>query len=353
MTSTKSLSLEQLRRRFDRLRALQQRLTRPVPKHFTACGRRYDLPLRSKTGPSFTTVPPHMLDYLAGFFDGDGSVIEENGILRLKVSQAESSSQVLLLFRNVLGGGIYAEGNTVGMRQVVLRWCLLGERACHAAELLRQSSSCKYDQLLLVRSQLQRRAELKSLKAVAPSKAVCPSWSYLAGFFDAEGHIKIVYPASIVLQIEQKFPQILHAIRDFFLDAGITCVIYNRRVHYALVINRTSESKRILSRLLMEGLRAKRLQARICLDLGSIKFHDIRVMLTKRVGYQSRYVRLTSAGAERAYEIKKLRSRLWKSQANSPSQLAQLKQLQEDHLLKCAEERNQLLRADIRSQLQQ
>ena len=355
-------SLKELQRRFDRLKTLQQRLVHPAPKHLVACGRRYDLPLRAKAAQAFTTCPPRVLDYLSGFFDGDGTVVADGRGLRLGMSQAKSNSTTLLLFRNVLGGGIYTNGRSVGMAQSMLQWALTGGRAQHAAGVLSQSSSCKYDQLLLCRSGSRDSSAMKTLKTVAPSRAVCPSWSYLAGFFDAEGHIKIDYPASMSLQIGQKFPDILHSIRDFLLkNSGAKCSIYSTsRGHHLLTVSGTAECKSILRRLLIEGLRAKRETATISIALTQGNFHDIRDMLAKRVGYQARYVRLTAAGTERAYEIRKLRAQLALLGGSTASEgtlrnqlLLQLEQRQESHRIKCAAERCQLLRADIRTQLHQ
>ena len=357
----KSLSLEQLQRRFDRLRSLQQCLVHPVPKHLIACGRKYDLPLRAKTAPPLTKCPQRVLDYLAGFFDGDGCVLVNKGRLRLSISQAESSSNVLLLFRNVFGGGIYTEGRPAGLQQATLQWQVNGQCAQHAAGMLKQSSSRKCDQLLLCRSTLPVFTVIKTSRDVAPSRGPCPSWSYLAGFFDAEGHIKVQYPATMTLQIGQKVPHILYSIRDFLKDFEATCSIYScGQGHHKLTVLGTAACKSILRRLLIGGLRVKRETASISIALTQGRFHDIRYELAKRVGYQARYVRLSAAGAERAYEIRKLRARLRRLGGPNTSEgtlrnqlLLQLEQLQETHRVECAAERYQLLRADIRSQLQQ
>ena len=354
----KSLSLEQLQRRFDRLQALQRRLAQPPPTFFVAGGRRYDLPLRAGTAKQHADVPQRVLEYMGGFFDGDGCVSIQKSQYRLSMTQAQSGSEVLLLFRNLFGGGVYSKGKALGGRRVTLQWSVSSTSSRLAAGRLSQVSGGKYDQLLLAESALPDPSRLSSLRAMAPSRAVCPSWSYLAGFFDAEGHIRLRYPASIALQIGQKFPHVLHAIRDFLSRTGIKCCIYPTDTSYLLITTRTEESKYILRRLLIGGLRVKRHAARISLDLTPGNFHHVRSELEKRVGLQSRYKRLTAAGAERAHVILTLQEKTRKrtgSSKLSPHRHTnpQLLTLQATHQLRCAEERYFLLRADIRAKLRQ
>ncbi|CAE7827483.1 USP [Symbiodinium sp. CCMP2456] len=352
----KSMSLEQLQRRFDRLQALQRRLANPPPTFFVAGGRRYDLPLRAGAAKQCADVPQRVLDYMGGFFDGDGCVNIDSSRYRLKITQAQSGSEVLLLFRNVFGGGIYAQGKTLGMHRAALQWSVGSNSARLAAGRLSQSTCCKYDQLLLAESALPDRSRLTILRALAPSRAVCPSWSYLAGFFDAEGHIRLRYPSSIALQIGQKFPHVLHAIQDFLWCAEIRSSMYTSSSSHLLVVNRTEECKHVLRRLLVAGLRVKRDTARISLELTPSNFHHVRSELEKRVGLQSRYKRLTAAGAERAHVIRTLQAKTREGTATSNIALhrhinPQLMSLQATHRLRCAEERYLLLRADIRSKL--
>ena len=182
----KSLSLEQLQRRFDRLRALQRRLTRAPAKHFIACGKRYDLPLTARAAkPCPDDIPPRVVDYMAGFFDGDGCVSRhKNKYYRLSVGQAESGSVVLLLFRNLLGGGICSADKALGTRQVMLQWSVYSKRAQHAAATLSRSSCSTYDQLLAAAgAALPEWSRQNSMK---PSRAVCPflvlfSWLFRCG----------------------------------------------------------------------------------------------------------------------------------------------------------------------------
>ncbi|CAE7816678.1 USP [Symbiodinium necroappetens] len=351
----KSLSLEQLQRRFDRLRSLQRRLARAPATHFIACGKRYDLPLSARTAkPCADVIPPRIVDYMAGFFDGDGCVSRHKDKYQLSVGQAESGSEVLLLFRNLLGGGIYAKGRAQGTRQVTLQWSVFSKRAQHAAAKLSRSSCFKHEKLWLAAA-LPERSRQNGMK---PSRALCRSWSYLAGFFDAEGSIRIRYPAGLTLQIGQTSPYVLFAIQDFLARTGIQCSVHEYSGRHLLEANRTEECRLLLKRLLTAGLRVKRHAARVSLELAPGNFHHVRSKLQEVVGLQSRYRRLTAAGAERAYEIQKTRTKIDRgggiAEIERPRLVqSQLMNLQATHRLKCAEERYVLLRADIRSQLRQ
>ncbi|CAE7253202.1 USP [Symbiodinium sp. CCMP2592] len=347
----KSLSLEQLQRRFDRLRALQCRLARPPVKHFIACGKRYDLPLRARTAkPCVDVIPPRVVDYMAGFFDGDGCVSRHRSEYQLSVGQAESGSEVLLLFRNLLGGGIYSVDKALVTQQVMLQWSVFSKRARHAAASLSIGSCSKYYQLRLAAAILPEWSRQQSMK---PSRSLCPSWSYLAGFFDAEGCIRVRYPARLTLQIVQTCPHVLFAIQEFLAYVGMRCSVRDYGRRHQLEANRTEECRLILKRLLIAGLRVKRHAARISLELAPGNFHHVRSELEKVVGLQSRYKRLTAAGAERAYEIEKLRRKIDRRGGISEIERHRLVHLRATHRLKYAEERYVLLRADIRSQLRQ
>ena len=352
------LSLEQLTRRFDRLRELQRALIVPESRDFVSCGRKYALPLTAKTAQPCNRIPARVLQYLAGFFDGDGCVFSRKGRCHLSVGQARSSSEVLLLFRNMFGGGIYSKGTSVGMQQSCLQWALYGDSARHAASALCQSSTSKQDQLLAAAKGMHGNC-LKAVAALSKlepeASAACTSWSYMAGFFDAEGSIKVVYPAAVSLQISQKDVFVLYGIQAFLRAEGFSSSIYKDRRWHKLAVCRTAEAKHVLERLLLGGLRAKRKAARICLELMVGNFHKIRSQLLDCVGYQSRYTRSSTAGVERAYKIKKCQASLrnkYGSQSTAPEDLKQqLKEMRDSHAMQSIREKLTLLRADIRLQI--
>ena len=356
-------TLQRLQRRFDRLRDLNKRLVLPASAYFVACGLRFNLPLGAKAASPCKRIPQRTLEYLAGFFDGDGCVSSGDAKRKhagLQVHQVVSGGQVLLLFRNCFGGGIYARPST-GLHQPVLEWYLHGPQARHAASLLATVSSCKQSQLHVASIWPKNHSEradsvtaLRELKHKPPGRAVCPSWAYLAGFFDADGCVSARYPSSLVLIIDQKLPDILYAIRDFLLAAGIHCQVAMYVGTGRLTISKTESSKYVLTRMLSAGLRAKREAARAALTLNRQNFHNVREVLVGIVGRQSRYKRLTPQGLQRSAAISCLKRKL---RARTPfsdkfSDLEQeLQDLKLEHARWCAMEGCELVRKDIRSRL--
>ena len=358
--STKTL--QQLDRRFRRLRALQQRLVLPPLTHFTTCGRRFNLPLRAKTArPCCRQLPQRTLEYLAGFFDGDGCVSSapRGANSRLYVGQCVPGSEVLLLFRSAFGGSIRSYGRTMSMHRPHLTWLVCGERARHAASVLGPATSCKQSQLLVAsdwprcyEAQAHAAAQLKKLKHVPPQSALCRSWAYLAGFFDAEGCISLRFPRSLELIVPQKIPNILYAIREFLAAEGIACRVATGKNCARLTICATEASKQVLVRLLSAGLRVKRQAARTELSVSRDTFHLTRKDLANNVGYQNRYQRLTAEGLERSRSIARLTCKLQvATDALRPALQGELQQLKVDHAWNCALERCASIRSDIRAHL--
>ena len=91
----------------------------PPPKTFTVDGKIYPLPLKTLK----TVRPPpgepsrEELEYLAGFFDGDGCVTMSDRSIVLSVSQSIDSARVLLRFCQAFGGGVCLSENRHGW------WC--------------------------------------------------------------------------------------------------------------------------------------------------------------------------------------------------------------------------------------
>ena len=317
------------------------------------------MPLRSDHAHPCKQVSPRLLGYLAGFFDGDGCVIpcsDKSGI-RLSVSQAESNNVVLLLFRNVFGGSIAREHHARGLRRPSLQWQLSGGIAQQVASILSTSTVCKHKQLVLASAWPQEQglrseaaAKIKLLKQEAPAEATCPSWQYLAGFFDAEGCIILLSPSSLRLEIKQKFPPVLHSIQGFLAHHDVGCTIYQKESCSLLVVRRSETCKFVLAELIRSGLRAKREAARLAVQVCAGDFVQIRSNLHKLIGNQGRYQRLSIAGLGRATEIRQIRARLRYQTGRQQSELeSQLLVLQENHKLKCGQERLLMIRSDIRS----
>ncbi|CAE7455769.1 USP [Symbiodinium natans] len=357
-------SLQQLERRFDRLRQLQNRIKLPAAKYFEAFGRRYPLPLRAKCAGSHNYIPQRALEFLAGFFDGDGCVtcrMNRSGC-ELSVTQSHFGVGVLLLFRNLLGGGVYLEKAAVGMQKPALRWAIAGEGGRHAARLLSSTGCCKRHELRIASSwpqdhsaRLAAALELRRLKD-SPPTARCPSWSYLAGLFDAEGCISLRAPQYIHLSLDQKSLGVLLAVKTFLHESQIPCTLptSSRRKCHSLRINSTGVSRLALRKLISAGLRVKRRSAQVVLQMSRANFHEVRSSLQGLVGNQGMYQRLSRSGIERALEIRSIWRRLKATAGDRQRELPiqkQLDSLKRQHEYKCAEEKCLLIRQNVRSLL--
>ncbi len=178
-------------RRCDRLTQLQRRIKCPRLEEFTTETGTYRLPLQA-VGPPARHPTEEELQYLAGFFDGDGcvSMCKNNGKIMLQIGQNVDSAEVLLNFRKMLGGTIYCQSSGTGTSKAVLSWRASGGTARSAASILGSAPSMKQAQLQIAARGIVAEAshthmshELKFLKQKEhrPENFQC-SWSYLAGF---------------------------------------------------------------------------------------------------------------------------------------------------------------------------
>ena len=176
-----------------------------------------------------------------------------------------------MLFHETFGGSITRAGSGMGLRKPLLRWVACGQSARNAAQLLAPQSITKQKQLLLAAQwpetkSAETKAELRALKEYDSAVAGPCSWEYCAGFFDAEGHIKQQHGgASLVLQIDQKYPRVLKCIREFLaqrLDKDAT-LAKSRGSAHVLWVSGLSSCKQILQHLLAAGLLCKVKQAEL------------------------------------------------------------------------------------------
>ena len=163
------------------------------------------------------------LEYLSGFFDGDGCVTFAGKMssCSLSLSQSFDRSACLLHFRESFGGGVYRKSGGLGMRKPTLQWAVSGATGRSAAEQLSQWPSMKSPQLRIaaswpectkIRAELAQQLKVLKGHQYTPKYLQC-SWPYLAGFFDAEGHIRVAYNSvSIHLSLAQKNRAILDCV---------------------------------------------------------------------------------------------------------------------------------------------
>lgn len=64
------------------------------------------------------------LQYLAGFFDGDGCVSSHKLRPTMSIGVSDCSAEILVLFRDVFGGGIYNLSRGRGLQKPSVKWLL-------------------------------------------------------------------------------------------------------------------------------------------------------------------------------------------------------------------------------------
>lgn len=317
----------------ERLKAHLDQQKWPKTTHVELAGRQYRLPVR------FDDLDLRLVsemargvsvEYLAGFFDGDGCVFVQTGLSGccLQVVQSTSNIKALLLFSTRFGGTIGINNHGRGSISPTASWTAYGESARQAAIALQPHSLVKKEQLTMVNiwpsGRCQRelcKQRLKKLKEAIPSipAELSVSWRYVAGFFDAEGCIYIDRGCnSVQLIIGQRDAPVLVAIQQFWmrqLPLGHETRLYPKKHGFHLVSTRTETSVIILESLLEHGLQNKRAAALSAMQGSSLSHSDLRRHVDNHKGKQSYFSRLDEDGCRRARVIKNLGSRLW--QANT------------------------------------
>ena len=360
-----STLIHKWQRRRDRLTALMKRIEFPKLNRFEVNGQTFQLPLRAADPPK---DPPTQeeLEYLVGFFDGDGcvSMDKSSGSVCLQVDQSISSVNVLLHYRDVFGGGIYAGHKQTGLRQATLNWKIGGAAMKRAASLMASVPAMKQAQLQIAAafqhgSQDKRftiGADLRALK----SKGHVPvdmslSWPFVAGFFDAEGHIGVDGRCvTVFLTITQVNAHVLECILSFLHNISLKrWRLYQDSNCFVLRCSHGETSKRTLEHMLAHGLSVKRRSAELALSLNVQNHLETRQAISELGGRQSRYARLDHGGALRAKQINKLQNKFNKAYCeNMRAFLGQdIQRLQEEHALQNLISQCRLLRSDIRRRL--
>ena len=268
-------TLQEVRRKNKDLRKELSKLPWPELRCFSAEGHTHGLPLRAEGRELSQRPAKARLEYLAGFFDGDGCVscVSNMSGCKLKVSQSYDQAEVLMFFREAFGGSIGRERDGMCLRKPMRQWQLCGDSARRAARLLAPRSITKQKQLLIAarwpKTKSRRedsKAELRNLKEYDSAVAAPCSWEYCAGLFDAEGSIKQpLGEASLVSEIQQKYPTVLKCLGDFLsrslgIDASLRKVRPSSMMH-ALRTCGLSDCKRILHGVHEAGLMCKVEQA--------------------------------------------------------------------------------------------
>ena len=351
-------ALQDIEAKNEDLQKLLKKFPWPELKYFWASGRTYSLPLRAESSKLLHRPAKARLEYLAGFFDGDGCVGCQSNMsgCQLSVSQSFDQAEVLMLFREAFDGSISREKGGKGLRKPALRWQVYGDSARRAAQLLAPHSITKPKQLLIAARWPKRnsrredcKAELRELKEDDSSVPGSRSWEYWAGFFDAEGCIALSPEgASLQLRVAQKHPRVLQHLRGFLsTTSGTHATLVNYTGHgYALCIGGTSNCKQILQCQMEVGLLCKARQAELVLELTPENAADVRTELAGLKGNQNFGKRLDAAGQERSKKIhsdQQRAARLRQRGLHTEAKQCNITKLKQDHDLLNAHCKNRRL----------
>ena len=358
--------LERWQRHKDVLKKRLDRIRFPPLTHITLDGQSFKLPLR---GVEPLRMPSHEeLEYLVGFFDGDGCVSMDKGQLKLSIGQTVDSAKVLLHFRSLLGGAVSRQSASTGSMKAAVQWQVYGSKMIAAAETLRRVPSMKQAQLLIAQQGTVCESDMKMVseelrrlkqRNYVPQQLPQCSWPYFAGFFDAEGSIHIkANAATSALEIKQNNPCVLLHLQQFLHRAGLqSWRLHHYKRDSKLVCTELDGRKRTLKLLLAHGLRMKAEQARLALTLTTENHLEIREAIMMLSGNQNRYNCLDSAGVARAKKIKGLRDRIGRCdlscQEDKDVLEGELEELRKEHKLKTLISQCILLRKDIRRALRE
>ena len=364
--SYSATDLDRWHRRCDRLAQLQRRIRFPPLQTLTVGGQTYELPLAAAE-PS-QTPSQEELEYLVGFFDGDGCVTmnKQTAQVILQVEQNVDLADVLLHFRALLGGGVYNQLRATGSRKAVLRWSVAGTKMQEAAAALSSIPSMKRAQLQIAsmgnvalhdRAFVEKKFQAFKQKHHVPRPLPNCSWPYFAGFFDAEGSIHVSPGRCLRLQLSQVNSCILGQLQHFLHQIQLpSWGLYHYSHSSVLLCCNGAESKESLKRLLANGLRVKRQQAELALNLSADNHLQIRDAISALNGWQARYQRLDKEGIARSTEIQRLQARLRCRVASGleyASLQHQLGELRSAHALQNIIFRCNLLRKDMRRALRE
>eukprot|EP00435_Cladocopium_sp_Y103_P020654 s384_g5.t1 len=330
------LDVVKLQQRRDQLKSCLRSMKFPRTKTFTVDGKNYLLPLKA-IGPPAVEPTQEELKYLAGFFDGDGCVSMTGSTISLSVSQSIDSARVLLRFREAFGGGIRLSGNRHGCCRAVLQWQVYGAASRRAASLMATVACLKQAQLKIASTEVSGlqlgtvRAKLKTLKEPThiPSQ-FCGSWPYLAGFFDAEGCIKITRDFGPRLEVWQNNHYILEQLLKFLHQHHLDRWKLHRddsRGSSRLVCDHRAACLGTLRHLVAHRLSVKVPQADLVLgwewSCGD-KF-ALREAVSSLNGQQDHNTRLDNAGVLRAQAIHRLQSKMRRT--SCPKEIKLLKEM--------------------------
>ena len=318
----------------DRLTKLQQRIKFPQQKSFTVESATYSLPLKA-VGPPEEEPTQEELEYLVGFFDGDGCVTMSSGRgqISLRIGQSIDSAQILLMFRDKLGGGVSRNRNRTGLQKACLMWQVYSSTMQHAALLLGRVPSMKQGELHIAagapidkadRAKVAKKLKAFKRKDYSPTNLTI-TWPQLAGFFDAEGSVSVhPYNVTLLLDISQANPCILRHVKSFLHNNGLPKWSFRARQSISrLSCTDLPTAKRTLELLLSNGLLVKKMQAKVAMSLSAHNHKQVRKDVMNLNGWQKRCERLDEEGSLLAKKINALQKRSYRISCEKGREQAQ------------------------------
>ena len=351
-------------RRCDRLTQLQQRIKFPQPTSVTVEGIAYALPLKA-VGPPKQEPTQEELEYLVGFFDGDGcvSMVSGSGQISLRIGQNIDSAEILLMFRDKLGGGVTRQKDGTGLQKACLEWRACGPTMRHAAVLLSRVPSMKQQQLQIAavgapiqnaRAKVAEQLKFFKRKDYSPT-SLSLTWPQFAGFFDAEGSISVrPYNVGLQLHLRQVNSCVLKHLVAFLHKNGLEkWAFYEYNSSSRLSCADLPTAKRTLELLLSNGLLLKKMQAQLALSLSPSNHQQVRKDVMNLNGWQGRYIRLDEDGSLLAQKIQALQIKSYRISCEKGREQAQnqIQDLKEELAFHKLVSRCRYLRAHIRESL--
>lgn len=359
--------LERLQRLCLRLEQLQRRVKCQRPESFTVGNETFQIPVRTVSPPA---EPPQRqeLEYLVGFFDGDGSVSlnSSDGHVRLQIDQSIDSAQVLVRYQRALGGAISLSLAPTGRNKACLKWRVVSANAGQVAGWLATITSMKQAQLEIAagghvvplheRNSVARMLKEFKLSTFTPAAYDC-SWPYFTGFFDADGTIIVgTQRNSLALKLSQVNPFGPSQLLKFLHEQGHTRWRLNHTEHcVTLSCTELAACRKSLELLLENGLLVKKEQAELALTLTAGNHKQVREAMSKLKGHQNRYRRLDEAGMDRAKQIILRSGQLQRTTCpvDSKQREEELQALRQEHIRLNLICKANTIRGDIRRHLRE
>ena len=175
-------------------------------------------------------------EYLAGFFDSDGSIYFDKTTLKINFSQCVIN--VLLLIQKEYGGTIYKNNKRSDVKRIEYSLIISGEYAEKIINILSQTSVLKINKINIGKEYLKyinKESSYKKTELIEKFRQLTKqddeiyfnriNWKYIAGMFDGDGCITINYCDLEKNRLNPKFsicqkytPKFLEYIKNYIIN---------------------------------------------------------------------------------------------------------------------------------------